>query len=140
MKYSGIGGQAVIEGVMMKGKSRYAVSVRKPDGQIEVKVEDYKSLKEKYAIAKLPIIRGIFAFAESLKMGMGTLNYSASFWEEEEEKEKLRENHKSDFKEEKYKEASKRTDNNLEGKQSVSNEKKVDVIEKDIIKRHKLHH
>ena len=53
MKYSGIGGQAVIEGVMMKGKSRYAVSVRKPDGQIEVKVEDYKSLKEKYAIAKL---------------------------------------------------------------------------------------
>ena len=62
MKYSGIGGQAVIEGVMMKGKSRYAVSVRKPDGQIEVKVEDYKSLKEKYAIAKLPIIRGIFAF------------------------------------------------------------------------------
>ena len=59
---------------------------------------------------------------------------------EEEEKEKLRENHKSDFKEEKYKEASKRTDNNLEGKQSVSNEKKVDVIEKDIIKRHKLHH
>ena len=52
----------------------------------------------------------------------------------------MRENHKSDFKEEKYKEASKRTDNNLEGKQSVSNEKKVDVIEKDIIKRHKLHH
>ena len=88
MKYSGIGGQAVIEGVMMKGKSRYAVSVRKPDGQIEVKVEDYKSLKEKYAIAKLPIIQEIFAFAESLKMGMGTLNYSASFWEEEEEKEK----------------------------------------------------
>ena len=92
MKYSGIGGQAVIEGVMMKGKSRYAVSVRKPDGQIEVKVEDYKSLKEKYAIAKLPIIRGIFAFAESLKMGMGTLNYSASFWEEEEEKEKDKDN------------------------------------------------
>lgn len=88
MKYSGIGGQAVIEGVMMKGKSRYAVSVRKPDGQIEVKVEAYKSLKDKYAFAKLPIIRGIFAFAESLKMGMGTLNYSASFWEGEEEKEK----------------------------------------------------
>ena len=48
MKYSGIGGQAVIEGVMMKGRSQYAVSVRKPDGQIEVKVENYKSLKEKY--------------------------------------------------------------------------------------------
>ena len=78
MKYSGIGGQAVIEGVMMKGKSRYAVSVRKPDGQIEVKVEDYKSLKEKYAIAKLPIIRGIFAFAESLKMN-GNLKLFGKF-------------------------------------------------------------
>ena len=102
MKYSGIGGQAVIEGVMMKGKSQYAVSVRKPDGQIEVKVEDYKSLKEKYAIAKLPIIRGIFAFAESLKMGMGTLNYSASFWEEEEEKEKEERGGKEGGKEENF--------------------------------------
>lgn len=99
MKYSGIGGQAVIEGVMMKGKSQYAVSVRKPDGKIEVKVENYKSLKEKYAIAKVPIIRGIFAFAESLKMGMGTLNYSASFWEEEEEKEKQKEKTKKEAKE-----------------------------------------
>ncbi|MGN1205774.1 MAG: DUF1385 domain-containing protein [Eubacterium sp.] len=95
MKYSGIGGQAVIEGVMMKGKSQYAVSVRKPDGQIEVKVDNYKSLKEKYAIAKVPVIRGIFAFAESLKMGMGTLNYSASFWEEEEEKESSKEKQKT---------------------------------------------
>ena len=97
MKYSGIGGQAVIEGVMMKGRSQYAVSVRKPDGQIEVKVENYKSLKEKYAIAKLPIFRGIIAFVESLKMGMGTLNYSASFWEEEEEKkESSKDNQKTD--------------------------------------------
>ena len=97
MKYSGIGGQAVIEGVMMKGRSQYAVSVRKPDGQIEVKVENYKSLKEKYAIAKLPIFRGIFAFVESLKMGMGTLNYSAGFWEEEEEKkERSKDNQKAD--------------------------------------------
>lgn len=97
MKYSGIGGQAVIEGVMMKGRSQYAVSVRKPDGQIEVKVENYKSLKEKYAIAKLPIFRGIFAFVESLKMGMGTLNYSAGFWEEEEEKkERSKDDQKTD--------------------------------------------
>ena len=97
MKYSGIGGQAVIEGVMMKGRSQYAVSVRKPDGQIEVKVENYKSLKEKYAIAKLPIFRGIFGFVESLKMGMGTLNYSAGFWEEEEEKkERSKDNQKTD--------------------------------------------
>ena len=78
MKYSGIGGQAVIEGVMMKGKSRYAVSVRKPDGQIEVKVEDYKSLKEKYAIAKLPIIRN-FCLCRILKDGNGNLKLFGKF-------------------------------------------------------------
>lgn len=88
MRYSGIGGQAVIEGVMMKAPGKYAVSVRKPDGEIEVKVEDYKSLKEKYAIAGVPVIRGVVTFVESLVLGMGTLNYSASFWEEEEEKNK----------------------------------------------------
>lgn len=87
MRYSGIGGQAVIEGVMMKGTGKYAVSVRKPDGEIEVKVEDYKSMKEKYAVANVPVIRGVIAFVESLVLGMRTLNYSASFWEDEEEKE-----------------------------------------------------
>ncbi len=86
MRYSGIGGQAVIEGVMMKASDQYAVSVRKPDGKIEVKVEKYKSLKDRYAIAGIPVVRGIVAFVESLVMGMKTLNYSASFWEEEEQK------------------------------------------------------
>lgn len=86
MRYSGIGGQAVIEGVMMKAPDQYAVSVRKPDGKIEVKVEKYKSLKDRYAIAGFPVIRGIVAFVESLVVGMKTLNYSASFWEEEEQK------------------------------------------------------
>lgn len=86
MRYSGIGGQAVIEGVMMKASDRYAVSVRKPDGKIEVKVEKYKSLKDRYAIAGIPVVRGIVAFVESLVMGTKTLNYSASFWEEEEQK------------------------------------------------------
>lgn len=94
MRYSGIGGQAVIEGVMMKGTGKYAVSVRKPDGQIEVKTEEYKSWKERYAAAKLPVIRGIFSFAESLVMGMKTLNYSAEFWEEEEQKEEKAEDKK----------------------------------------------
>lgn len=87
MRYSGIGGQAVIEGVMMKGTGKYAVSVRKPDGRIEVKTEEYKSWKERYAAAKVPVIRGVISFAESLVMGMKTLNYSAEFWEEEEQKE-----------------------------------------------------
>ncbi len=84
MKSSGIGGQAVIEGVMMKNKDTYAIAVRKPDGAIEVKKENYKGLGEKYSFAKLPIIRGVVAFAESMSIGMKTLTYSASFYEEEE--------------------------------------------------------
>ncbi len=84
MRYSGIGGQAVIEGVMMKGAGKYAVSVRKPDGEIETKIDTYKSLKDKYAFLRVPIIRGVVSFAESVIMGMKTLNYSSGFWEEEE--------------------------------------------------------
>ncbi len=91
MKYSGIGGQAVIEGVMMKGPGEYAVSVRKPDGDIEVRLEKNHSLRDKYAVANVPVIRGVVSFLESLLTGMKTLNYSASFWEEEEEKEKEKE-------------------------------------------------
>lgn len=94
MRYSGIGGQAVIEGVMMKASDQYAVSVRKPDGKIEVKVEKYKSLKDRYAIAGIPVVRGIVAFIESLVMGMKTLNYSAGFWEEEEQKAANQKNNK----------------------------------------------
>lgn len=86
MRYSGIGGQAVIEGVMMKGGGKYAVSVRKPDGEIEVKIEKYQSLRDKYKVADLPVIRGVVTFVESVVMGMKTLNYSAGFWEDEEEK------------------------------------------------------
>lgn len=85
MKYSGIGGQAVIEGVMMKNQKEYAVAVRKPDGEIEVTKKDCQSLRDKNKFANLPIIRGVVTFAESLAMGMKTLNYSASFFEEEEE-------------------------------------------------------
>lgn len=86
MKYSGIGGQAVIEGVMMKGKGEYAVAVRKPDKDIEIKKQAYKSIREKYRMTNFPIIRGVVTFVESLITGMSTLNYSASFLEEEEEK------------------------------------------------------
>lgn len=86
MRYSGIGGQAVIEGVMMRNADKYAVSVRTPEGTIETKVNRHKSLKDKYAFFGLPVIRGIVAFVESLTMGIQTLNYSAAIWEEEDER------------------------------------------------------
>ena len=80
-----IGGQAVIEGVMMKNMDRYAVSVRKPDGKIETKVEECVSFAEKHPLFKLPILRGMANFLESMVIGMQTLNYSASFYEDAEE-------------------------------------------------------
>ena len=80
-----IGGQAVIEGVMMKNMDRYAVSVRKPDGKIETKVEECVSFAEKHPLFKLPILRGMVNFLESMVIGMQTLNYSASFYDDEEE-------------------------------------------------------
>ena len=87
MKYSGIGGQAVIEGIMMKNKDDYAVAVRKPDGEIEVEVETYQGLVHGSKFKELPFIRGIFNFLDSLILGTKALNYSASFYEEEEGKE-----------------------------------------------------
>lgn len=86
-RYSGIGGQAVLEGVMMKNKEKYAVAVRKPDGEIEVEVETYQGLAHGSRIKELPFIRGIFNFLDSLILGTRALNYSASFYEEEEGKE-----------------------------------------------------
>lgn len=87
MKSSGIGGQAVLEGVMMRNKSEYAVAVRKPDGEIAITRGKCKSLTERSLFFRLPIIRGIVAFFESLVLGLRTLTYSASFYEEEEEKQ-----------------------------------------------------
>lgn len=85
MKRTMIGGQAVMEGVMMKNLDRYAVAVRKPDKEIVVDIQDYKSYSDRYPILKLPILRGVASFVESLVIGMKTLTYSASFFEEEEE-------------------------------------------------------
>ncbi len=82
--YSGIGGQAVLEGVMMKNKEKYAVAVRKPDGEIEVELENYQGILHDNKIKELPFIRGIFNFIDSLILGTKILNYSASFYEEEE--------------------------------------------------------
>jgi uncharacterized protein YqhQ len=82
--YSGIGGQAVLEGVMMKNKDRYAVAVRKPDGDIDVQVDEYKSTGHDKGFAKLPFVRGVFVFVDSLILGMKVTMHSASFYEEEE--------------------------------------------------------
>lgn len=87
MKSSGIGGQAVMEGVMMKNKSDYAVAVRKSDNKIEIKKEKVKSDADRPKILKLPIIRGVVNFVDSLTLGISTLTYSASFFEEEEDVE-----------------------------------------------------
>lgn len=87
-RYSGVGGQAVMEGVMMKNKDEYAVAVRKSDGEIEIMKDTYKGVWGGNAFTKLPFIRGVFSFIDSLVLGMKTLTYSASFFEEEEEKDK----------------------------------------------------
>ena len=85
-----IGGQAVIEGVMMTNMDRYAVSVRKPNGKIETKVEECVSFAEKHPLFQLPVFRGMANFLESMVIGMKTLNYSASFYEDEEEQTESR--------------------------------------------------
>lgn len=85
MKPSNIGGQAVMEGIMMRHKDQYAIAVRRPDKEIEVKVEDYKSTLPLGRATKWPIIRGVCSFIDSLVVGMKCLMYSASFFEDEED-------------------------------------------------------
>lgn len=84
MKYSGIGGEAVIEGIMMRNGERYSIGVRRPDGEIEVNVTDFKPYSERFRLAKIPFFRGSFAFVESMVIGMKALTYSASFFEDDE--------------------------------------------------------
>ncbi len=86
--YSGIGGQAVLEGIMMKNKDKYSVAVRTPDGDIDVTVEEYESFAPSKALTRIPFIRGVFNFIDSLILGIRTLNYSAKFYEEEQDTHK----------------------------------------------------
>ncbi len=86
-RYSGIGGQAVLEGVMMKNKERYAVAVRKADGEIVVDTEEFDGVMAGSPLKKIPFVRGVFNFVDSLILGMRTLTWSASFFEEEEPSE-----------------------------------------------------
>ena len=76
--YSGIGGQAVLEGIMMKNSEKYAVAVRKPSGEIAVELENYQGVMHGSKIKEIPFIRGIFNFIDSMILGMRVLNFSAS--------------------------------------------------------------
>ena len=80
--YSGIGGQAVLEGVMMKNKDDYAVAIRKADGEIDVEVDVFRGLFPESRITKIPFLRGIFNFIDSLRLGMKCINHSAQFYED----------------------------------------------------------
>lgn len=72
------GGQAVIEGVMMRGPKLMAIAVRRPDGEIAIHQEEVKSVLQKYPLLRLPILRGVVALVETLSMGVGALMYSAN--------------------------------------------------------------
>lgn len=116
MKSCGVGGQAVIEGVMMKNKSEYAVAVRTPDNEIVIDKQTYHSLAEKSKIFRLPIIRGVLAFVESLVVGTKTLTYSASFYDEEEDiSEKDTKKKKSQKQEKKEEQSGKKNEKDSDG-------------------------
>ncbi len=82
-KPKAVGGAAVIEGVMMKGAEDVAVAVRKPDGEIIINKEKLKGNRK--VISKIPVLRGIYAFIDSMVLSVKALMYSAEFMEEEEE-------------------------------------------------------
>lgn len=83
--YSGIGGQAVLEGVMMRNKDLYAVAVRKPDGDVHVEIDEYHGILSGSPLLRIPFVRGIFVFIDSLVLGTKSLNRSADFYEDEAE-------------------------------------------------------
>lgn len=83
MGSSNIGGQAVLEGIMMKNGDRYAVAVRKSDQEIVLEIQEYKGFVPA-AVRKIPFVRGVFSFIDSLVLGMKTLTFSAEFFEDEE--------------------------------------------------------
>lgn len=85
-KKPNVGGQAVIEGVMMRGKTHVAVAVRQPDGEISVDVRPVNSISDRYPILKKPFLRGVVSLVESLVMGMKALTYSAQVSGDEDEK------------------------------------------------------
>lgn len=88
-----IGGQALIEGVMMKGPSKTAYAVRKPDGDIAMRIEKNNSILERVPFLNVPILRGAVKLIEAMLVGVDAIIYSASFWEVEEDEEGFLEKH-----------------------------------------------
>ena len=88
MRYSGIGGQAVLEGIMMKNHEKYSVAVRRPDGTIASETAEYRSIAEGHRWMNLPFIRGVFRFVDSMRLGIKTLTFSAEMSGLEEPEEK----------------------------------------------------
>ncbi len=86
-KKTSIGGQALIEGIMMLGPEKSAIAIRKPEGEIDCKVEPLKTLRKRFKFFRIPFIRGIIGMFDSMRMGFAAINYSASFAVEEEEVE-----------------------------------------------------
>jgi len=82
-KNSGIGGQAVMEGIMMRNADKYSIAVRKPNGEIETKIDDYKSICPWKGVWKVPLLRGVISFIDSLVVGMTSLMFSADIAAEE---------------------------------------------------------
>ncbi len=124
MEKVSIGGQAVLEGVMMKYKDKYAVAVRKPDKDIEVKIDKYTPGGDKHKILKLPIIRGVNNFIESLIVGTKTLMYSSSFYEEDEEE--IRKHEEKEAKKKAKKSSNEKTnEEDLENKNKKSDDLEV---------------
>lgn len=82
-----IGGQALIEGILFRGPKKQSVVIRKPDGELETKVEEPRFLRQKYKLCDLPIIRGSITFVESMSYGVKALTYSASFLPEDDQEE-----------------------------------------------------
>lgn len=115
MRYSGIGGQAVMEGVMMKNQEKYAVAVRKPDQEIVVETSVYEGIIKNKKIRNMPILRGVFSFIESLTLGMKTLTFSASFFEEEEEEAPKKRKERRALTEEEQKRKEKRQESAMMG-------------------------
>ena len=93
-----IGGQALIEGVMMRGPKKIATAVRKPDGSMELKVEDLNTLAMRYKFFRLPFIRGIVGLVEAMVIGTRELMYSAEFYEEEEAESTRKAGHRRSLK------------------------------------------
>ena len=121
--YCGIGGQAVLEGVMMKNQDSYAVAVRRPDREIELKKEDYKGIWGDKKITKIPFLRGVFNFIDSLVLGMSTLTWSAQFFEEDEPEKNIADQKKKAKKPEQKETVSDAVTENVDGKADATDTK-----------------